>query len=765
MNTFNEQKFLEISYSDEGIKNQYYERVPFEENVVATISNCTGSTSDSIAEIRNLTKQIEVEEDESKRKRLVQRKRELKSNLAHFSMAKFKDNYRSNENFESTEHFILDFDNVDDLGAVKKKFEEDDRTFFVFESVSGNGLKAGYWLDSTITNVNSFKSICKHYAKMISNEYGIEADTTFDAARACFISSDPNIKVDYKCTRQSAEVGETPSLADVKKQPSSESFLTRWPSVHEGERHTKVVEHTGECIQQGIPEDIACLTLVEWNKKNTPPLDEDEVVDTVKDVYKRYADDVNTFLWYDTSDKLKFSDLGFNRFLKKHGYYKYPLTKGYSIIRESGGLVELVEDHQLKETLINIISNSDKKNYLIQKTSTIIAKGKQDYLKTFDRKFNEDTKDKYYAYFTNGYFEVTKDGVTGSKNYSSLKDVIWKSKIIDRELRLNQDIDYLKTSEFYQLLEKITGGGQGLDSLISSIGYLCHTYFDPSLRKAIVTYDETHFEFEGVAAGGKGKSIIGQGLRYFVQNNTWIDGSKLGEIKAHTFQIVDPDTELIIIDDLVKKFDFGKLFASITEGVTVEKKYMHPFIVKNVKFFITSNFTLGGEGDSYIRRLHEIEIAPHYSLSFTPQDDFGHLLFEDWDDEQWNVFFNFMLHCVKTYLAEGIISYQPVHLSAKKIIENTSAEFYEYALTLELNVEYEKDEVWEKYRVYSNDREIKKNKFTRWVKIFAEKTERQYVEISGVGNRKNKFKLLDKKQGLKEPRKLTVPDHLKIKKL
>jgi hypothetical protein len=85
-----------VSFSDKGIKNQIYKRLPLEEGVVETISNCSGFNSSLIARIREMNYRMKRADDEAKRKRFSQEKKELKSQLPHFSMAKFKNNYRSN---------------------------------------------------------------------------------------------------------------------------------------------------------------------------------------------------------------------------------------------------------------------------------------------------------------------------------------------------------------------------------------------------------------------------------------------------------------------------------------------------------------------------------------------------------------------------------------------------------------------------------------------------------------------------------------------
>ncbi|MHA1992893.1 MAG: BT4734/BF3469 family protein [Candidatus Hodarchaeales archaeon] len=474
---------------------------------------------DLIKNVRSLTEQIKVEADSQKRMGLEKQKRELKSLLPHFSMAKFKNDYRSNDNFEYADHLILDIDKLDDVESVREKFNEDDRTFFDFISISGDGLKVGFWLDQSVSDEKEFKTVCKHYAGIISNEYGIEVDTTFDAARACFISYDEDFYINYECKKLSVEIdaNDSPQLSDLKSKSlassNGSSILNRWAGVSKGERNTTLVKNTGECIRMGIPADIACLTLIEWNKKNTPPLDDDEVNKTVTDVYQRYSDDVSRFLWSDDRDKLIFNHLEFKLFLERQGYYKYNLISGYVIVREENGIVDIVEENKLKENILAVIGDVRKKEYIIARENSIFTSGKLDFLSPFDKKLNEDTKGKCYNYFPNGYVVVTKDSISDLLPYSTLPHSIWKSQIKPREFQRRQSIQSLIRSETFQFVRNVSGKRKDRNwALITALGYLCHFYFDPSRRKAVVLYDETHPDSEGRAEGGKGKSIIGQFL-------------------------------------------------------------------------------------------------------------------------------------------------------------------------------------------------------------------------------------------------------------
>jgi hypothetical protein len=500
----------------------------------------------------------------------------------------------------------------------------------------------------------------------------------------------------------------------------------------------------------GIPADIACLTLIEWNKKNTPPLDEDEVNVTVADVYQRYSDNVSRFLYADR-EKLHFNHYEFKLFLERQGYYKYNLSSSYIIVREENGIVDIVEENKLKEDILALIGDVRKKEYIIARENSIFSSGKLDFLSPFNKKLNEDTKNKCFNYFLNGFVTVTKDGISDLLPYTALQHPIWKSQIKPRKFKRLQSIQSLIHSEIFQFVRNVSGKMKDRHwALITALGYLCHFYFDASIRKAVALYDETHPDSEGRAEGGKGKSLIGQILRNFIVNSAWVDGSELTVKDKSTYHNVNPDTSLIIIDDLRRKFNLEGFFASITEGVTVDKKYKDPFIIKNVKIFMTSNFTLGGQGTSFQRRLFEIEIAPHYDLHFTPKDDFGHNLFYDWGEEQWILFDNFMLWCEMNYLKKGLVNYKNVYINHKKIIENTSTEFFEYAKKFKMGIDYSKNKEWWIYNNQFAESPIKKNMFTRSLKTFAEFADWNYDERSTNQNKDRIFRFYMKLHSAKE---------------
>jgi hypothetical protein len=53
----------------------------------------------------------------------------------------------------------------------------------------------------------------------------------------------------------------------------------------------------------------------------------------------------------------------------------------------------------------------------------------------------------------------------------------------------------------------------------------------------------------------------------------------------------------------------------------------------------------------------------------TPKDHFGHNLFDDWDLDEWNRFYNLMFACVSMYLQGGIKKMETSHKLKRKHIK------------------------------------------------------------------------------------------------
>lgn len=100
-----------------------------------------------------------------------------------------------------------------------------------------------------------------------------------------------------------------------------------------------------------------------------------------------------------------------------------------------------------------------------------------------------------------------------------------------------------------------------------------------------------------------------------------------------------------------------KYNSQITEGSTVEKKNKDELFIDykdSPKFAFTTNYSLNIKGNHGKRRSRVFEFAQFFGPQNTPLEFFKHLLFEDWDKDEWNRFYNLMFFAVSTYLENGI---------------------------------------------------------------------------------------------------------------
>ena len=183
-----------------------------------------------------------------------------------------------------------------------------------------------------------------------------------------------------------------------------------------------------------------------------------------------------------------------------------------------------------------------------------------------------------------------------------------------------------------------------------------------------------------VPNGGSGKGLIHKGISH-IKNLSTINGKGFDPTTQFAYQTVSTDTQVLLFDDIDKNFRFENLFSLITEGITIEKKGQDAIKIpfnESPKISITTNYTVKGEGSSHIRRVFEVELASYFNDKNTPEDEFGHLLFSDWSEEEWAKFDNYMIRCVQYYLKNGLVEYKTVNLEERKLRNETNQDFIDF---------------------------------------------------------------------------------------
>lgn len=355
------------------------------------------------------------------------------------------------------------------------------------------------------------------------------------------------------------------------------------------------------------------------------------------------------------------------RFLHEAGgfglYFYDKSSTIFKVIRVIDGFVEEASTEQMKKFILEFIDTlpdsfdggitpDTLREKVINQHTTLFSDGFLEFIPRVTPDFLKDEKDKAFFPFRNGVVVVEKGSIT-LRGYGEIEMAIWKSQMIDFNISIDQDFD-VSLCEFYKFIEKICNDEE--DRWIycmTLMGYLLHKYKDPSKPYSVILAEETETDAEG---GGTGKGILVKAIGMLIKTAS-VDGKNFKLDKTFAFQRVDLDTKLVSIEDVRKNVDFEGFFSIITEGITVEKKNKDELYIPfkdSPKILFTTNYTIASSTKAAQRRQRVFEFAPFFGPKNTPRDYFGHNLFDEWDLDEWNRFYNLMFACVDSYLTVGI---------------------------------------------------------------------------------------------------------------
>lgn len=429
--------------------------------------------------------------------------------------------------------------------------------------------------------------------------------------------------------------------------------------------------------------------------------------------------------WYERNDKLEIDEVVYQDFLKRMGFGKFYLGKDYIFVRERDNVLEEVNPSIIKDFVVRYVRNlpyrvspnfnrNDLRRKLLNKNHKLFGETYLEFIDPIRIEFMKDKYDRSFFFYENCFVEVTKDAII-PQSYENLGGTIWEKSKIKRDFRIVET-----ETEFTRFLWNVCGKDKDrYNALRSAIGYMLHRYKDPSLSKAVIFIDE---KLSDAAFGRSGKGLVTNGIGK-LRNLVEIDGKRFKIDGNFAFQSVGVDTDIIYFDDANKRFPFEKLFSIITGGLNVEKKNQPEFHIPfedAPKIIITTNYSVQGTDDSTLDRQFVVEFTDHYNKRFRPVNEFGHRFFDDWNEQEWLEFDNFMLGCVRYYLSEGLVEYEHVNLMEKQLIDSTSPEFAEFIEDMELGKEYNKKELYAEFQeMYPDYDKLHQNTFTGWIKRYA----------------------------------------------
>tara|TARA_R110002167_G_C12690464_1_gene652369 strand:+ start:566 stop:2980 length:2415 start_codon:yes stop_codon:yes gene_type:complete len=680
---------------------------------------------------QELIKSIRCESDKTKRN-------ELKKNLPAICFSG-KFSKRSDDSLiEHSGLMCLDFDGYDteaDMLAEKQRLIDDKYVMSVFVSPSGNGLKALIKIPSDPENHKRYFDALGEYYN--SEQFDV---TSKNVSRVCYESYDPEVymnldsslwdtKADYDY-RPVDKYKDRPTIPVVDDNKIIE-ILTKWwvkkyPMV-DGQRNNNVFILASAFNEYGINKSLSEYVLGQYSSSSFPMseikqaidsayrnvsvfgtkyyeddaamskvrskisrgnsveaikeelynkgIDEDVIVSVVKDLEKDSS--VHKFWSISSKGTISLIHYLFKEFLQNKGFYKYAPhdSQKYMLVKVTHNLIERATEEELKDYVLGYLQGLDDLsvyNFFADKTRYF----KEDFLSfldTVDVHFVEDTKDFSFIYFKNCAIKVCKDEVN-KVDYVDLNGFVWNDQVIDREFKFCDVTD----CDFKKFISNISADeAERVKSIESTIGFLMSGYKDPGFCPSVILNDEVITENP---EGGTGKGLFVQALS-MMKKVAMIDGKSFSFDKPFAYQTVTTDTQVVSFDDVKKAFDFERLFSAITEGLTIEKKNKDAIRIPfkfSPKIVITTNYAIRGKGNSFERRKWELELKQYYNKDFTPVDEFGKRLFDEWDDHEWCSFDNYMVHNLKGYLNTGLVKSDFKNIGIRRLASETCHEFIEW---------------------------------------------------------------------------------------
>jgi hypothetical protein len=667
---------------------------------------------------------------------------------------------------------VLDFDKYPDketLKAERNRLKECPYVYMMFTSPSGNGLKVV--IRTPESNKFEHKRRFEAYKEYINSDYFDVANS--NVSRVCFESYDPEAYLNEFCDVFQAitqdkgyHKAEKIAVLPIANEDRIIELVMKFNHGKFEEGRNNWTFKVACCMAEyGVDQYAAKNYLLQYAQEdftateinytvinaykssnfNTKYFEDTYTVNKVKlklkeglkdeDIQKQLgvsstiiesvkeevqnSDDV---FWQADGKKITIVPHDYAKFLQKHGFAKYYPERSnkptYVYIEEnkvSESSVELIKDFVLKYCLAK--GELDIYNHCA-KSAQLFTESHLNMLESIDMRILQDDRYSSYIPFLNGVAKVSKDKVE-LMSYIDIDGYIWREQIIKR----NYTRIAIHDNNFQDFVHKVSAQDeQRIKAMESTLGYLIHTFKDKTDQKAIIFNDQ---EIDDNPNGGSGKSLMLTAIGN-IRKIIKIDGKAYNPSKNDfVYQRVNMDTQVLAFDDVKKHFDFEQLFSLITEGIPVNRKNKDEIYIpfeRSPKIVITTNYVISGAGTSHDRRRHEIEFFQYFNSQRNPQDEYGKLLFDEWSKDEWAHFDNYMLSNLQMYLQNGLVRSVSINADAKRFIQNTCKEFYDFVHdgNISLDVRHYNKASFEAFQADTNGfKDLDSRKYIKWVQAYA----------------------------------------------
>ena len=300
---------------------------------------------------------------------------------------------------------------------------------------------------------------------------------------------------------------------------------------------------------------------------------------------------------------------------------------------------------------------------------------------------HKDTKDAIYLPFKNGVCKITASGIEmidykskeikffvgteSQKHHFEMVDIT-KRGIGDFEKFLIYAIIGRETDELTEIERN------DVIAFYSMIGYLISNYKNSAYSPAVIFTDQD--ADDEARKGARGKSLLTEAIRK-VRGAKFRDGAKFETGYRHVYADLERYHNVYILDDVLRNFNFNALYTDITGDIRLEGKGTNAVTIPfedAPKFVITTNYAVrhDKDADSTNRRFIEYKFSYFWNLDNTPEKHFGCRFFDDWDDKEWQLFYEFLIVCSMQFLTTGLkrIGYSKVDDNYRAYFSNSVVE-------------------------------------------------------------------------------------------
>jgi len=689
---------------------------------------------------------------------------------------------------------ILDFDKLDDCIAFKESLKSNELIFSAWISPSGNGVKALVKIP-VIKDDNEYKHIYKQLTEIFPDLDKSGSDIT----RLCFESYDADIYINLESKKfiptypdRAIELINLGTVTNIPLIDNDEiaNRLVKWfkSKFDAKNRNSSLFKLAIAFNDFGVDKILCTRYLYSFAEKDFTESEIDSLINSAykntanfgskqfednhkkkqieslvlsgkksKDVIERFKEfnpekleseinlirsniNFNEFWTYNDKGKLEISAYRFKLYIESLNYRKiYPLSnaKTFIFVKKEAKFIDIITEFQIKDEVLNnlVFNNQIDAFDIAAENLTLFSSKYLSMIDTAEVQMDRDSAEHAMLYYRNLALKITKDSIE-KIDYDDMQSFVWKAQVINRDYT---DIDHHE-SQFRSFIWFASGQNrEKYNTMKSVIGYLLHSHKTASNNKAIIFNDET---ISDTPNGGSGKGIIINGIGHMKKTST-IDGKTFDFNKSFAFQTVNTDTQVLAFDDVRKNFDFERLFSIITEGITIEYKGQDAIkipVQDSPKIIISTNYTIKADGGSFQRRIFEIEMSDYFGVHHTPLDQFGNLLYDEWNELEWARFDKFMINCLQYYMANGLVKSKTNNLELRKFINETSQEFYEYVLSengIKHNIRINKIDALNEFHIeYPDSRKFVTNRtFMKWIKKYCDYKKLNFADGNSNGHR------------------------------